>query len=102
MKPIIKGLLFAFALAGAPLIASTPGMAAGVDFSVTIGNAAFGYSDGYWDRDHHWHTWRNKREAEYFRTHYGEHYVAVRHDRDRKDRDKGWRNERWWESRENR
>ena len=96
MKHIIKGALIALALAGAPIVASVPATAA-VDFSISLGNAAFGYSDGYWDRDRHWHAWRNAEESEYFRTHYGEHYVAVRHDHDRKDRDQGWRNERWWD-----
>ena len=102
MKYIVKGALIALALAGAPVIASAPAAAAGVDFSITLGNAAFGYSDGYWDRDHRFHAWRNKEESEYFRNHYGEHYAAVRHDKDRKDRDKGWRNERWWENHEDR
>ena len=98
MKHIMKGALLAFALAGAPVIASTPAAAA-ADFTVSLGNAAFGYSDGYWDRDHHWHAWHNKAELRYYRTHNAEHYVATRHDRDRKDQDKGWRNERYWESR---
>ena len=101
MKPIIKGALIALALAGAPVVASAPAQAA-VDFSITLGNAAFGYSDGYWDRDRRFHTWRNRDEAEYFRNTYGQHYYAYRHDRDRRDRDRGWRNERWWEDRDNR
>jgi Spy/CpxP family protein refolding chaperone len=96
MNRIVKTALIASALAGAPLLASAPAMAA-TDFSISLGNAAFGYSDGYWDRDHQWHAWRNRAEAAYFRDHYRDHYYAVRHDRDRKDRDKGWRNERWWE-----
>jgi hypothetical protein len=95
VKHIIKGALIALALAGAPVIASAPATAA-VDFSVSLGNAAFGYSDGYWDRDHHWHAWRNRAEANYFRSHYGDHYVAVRHDKDHKTM--GWRDERWWEN----
>jgi hypothetical protein len=97
MKHIVKGALIALALAGSSVMASAPAGAA-VDFSIALGNAAFGYSDGYWDRDHHWHAWRNREESRYFRDHYGEHYVAVRHDKDRKDHDKGWRNERWWEN----
>jgi len=101
MRHIIKGALIALALAGASVTASAPAVAA-VDFSVSLGNAAFGYSDGYWDRDHRWHAWRNRQESQYFRDHYGEHYVASRHDRDRKDRDKGWRSERWWESHDGR
>src|SRR5258705_13811106 len=75
MRHIIKGALIALALAGASVTASAPAVAA-VDFSVSLGNAAFGYSDGYWDRDHRWHAWRNRQESQYFRDHYGEHYVA--------------------------
>ena len=101
MRHILKGALVALALAGTSLIASAPAAAA-VDFSITMGNAAFGYSDGYWDRDHRWHRWRNRAETEYFRDHYSDHYYAVRHDRDRKDRDQGWRNERWWENHQDR
>ncbi len=98
MKHIVKGALIALALAGAPVVASIPASAAAVDFSISLGNAAFGYSDGYWDRDHNWHAWRNKSEAQYYRTHNADHYVAARHDKDRKDKDKGWRNDRWWDN----
>ena len=96
MKHIINGALVAIALAAAPAAAIAPAHAA-VDFSISLGNAAFGFSDGYWDRDHHWHNWRNKDEARYFREHYREHYQAARHDRDRKDKNQGWREERWWD-----
>jgi hypothetical protein len=97
MKHFIKGALISLALAGAPIVATAPAFAA-VDFSISLGNAAFGYSDGYWDRDHHFHAWRNAEEQRYFREHYGEHYVASRHDADRKDRDQGWHEtNRWWE-----
>jgi hypothetical protein len=96
MKHLIKGTLIAVALAGASVVASVPAVAA-TDFSISLGNAAFGYSDGYWDRDHNWHAWHNRAESRYYQTHNAEHYVATRHDRDRKDKDKGWRNERWWD-----
>jgi|HubBroStandDraft_6_1064221.scaffolds.fasta_scaffold896284_1 hypothetical protein len=101
MKHIIKGALIAVALVGASAVATVPAVAA-TDFSITLGNAAFGYSDGYWDRDHNWHAWHNRAESQYYRTHYAEHYVAVRHDKDRKDKDKGWRNERYWETHQER
>lgn len=101
MRKLVQGSLIAFALVTAPLITAAPAFAA-VDFSLSLGNAAFGFSDGYWDRDHHWHTWRNRDEQRYFQTHYGEHYMAERHDRDRRDRDQGWRNERWWEQNQDR
>jgi hypothetical protein len=96
MKHIMSGALMALALATAPIIASAPAQAA-VDFSISVGNAAFGYSDGYWDRDHHWHGWRNRAEARYFRDHFRDHYYAFRHDRNRRDRNMGWRDERWWD-----
>jgi hypothetical protein len=58
MKNIVKVAFIAIALAGAPIIAAPiPAMAA-VDFSISLGNVAFAYTDGYWDRDHHWHPWR--------------------------------------------
>jgi len=100
MKHIVNGAVLALALAAAPVIAAAPAQArAAADFSVTLGNAAFGYSDGYWDRDHHWHAWRNKAESRYFRDHYREHYMAARHNHDRKDRNQGWRDDRWWDHR---
>jgi len=95
MKPV-AGALFAVALIGAPILA-TPAVAA-VDYSIALSNAAFAYSDGYWDRDHHWHWYRNKQEAEYFRTFFAAHYVNARHDHDRRDLARGWRKEHWWEN----
>ena len=98
MKTKIRCALLALAIVSCPILLSSSAGAA-TDFSISLGNAAFGYSDGYWDRGHRWHNWRNKAEAEYYRTHYGEHFYDARHDRDRKDRNMGWRNERWWEDR---
>ncbi len=97
MRPWIKGALLVVALAGAPAMVSAPAHAESVDFSVRLGNAAFGYSDGYWDREHRWHRWRNAAEHRYYREHYAEHYYKVRHDNDR--RHNGWREERWWDHR---
>ena len=96
MKHIISSALVSLALAAAPVVAVTQAHAA-VDFSLSLGNAAFAYSDGYWDRDRHWHAYRNKAEARYFRDHFRDHYFAVRHNRDRKDRNMGWREEHWWD-----
>jgi hypothetical protein len=50
----------------------------------TTGDVAIGYSDGYWDRGHAWHShhdrdaYRHSRNAEYH---------EWKHDR---DRDMGW------------
>jgi hypothetical protein len=45
-----------------------------------------GFSDGYYDRDHRWHHWRNAREHNWYRSHYASYYRGDRHrgwDRDR-------------------
>lgn len=97
MKHIINGALIALALAAAPMAVAPAQARAAVDFSVSLGNAAFGFSDGYWDRDHHWHAYRSRAEGRYFRDHFKDHYIASRHNRDRKDRNMGWREEHWWD-----
>ena len=83
------------------LLAGTAGAgvayADGVTVSVDFGNVAFAYADGYWDRDHHWHAWRDAREAAEFRREHRDHYYAWHHDR---DHDHGWHDaDRWWDKR---
>ena len=92
MKTLIGASVIALALGTAAV--ATPAAADHADVGVQfqIGNAAFGYSDGYWDRDHHWHHWRNERERHYFREHDRGHY----YDRDHSHyRDEGWRHAYW-------
>jgi hypothetical protein len=96
MKRFIIGASIALALASSSILVAAPASAA-VDFSISLGNAAYGYSDGYWDRDHHWHTWRNRQESAYFRAHNGDHYVATRHDRGAHMKDKGWNEDHYWD-----
>ena len=97
MKLSAKIAVTAVVLAAAPMAAMAPTAARAADVDVTVnpGAVAFGYDDGYWDRDHHWHAWRNRRDAEWYHSHYAHHYYNHRHDRDRDD---GWRrNDEWWE-----
>ena len=69
--------------------------AAEVNISIDPGSIAFGYSDGYWDRDHHWHKWHSPGDAAWYRSHYAEHYYDHHHDRDHEG---GWRgDDRWWD-----
>ncbi len=64
MRMPIKTALVALALAGGSFIASHPALADNVTVAVgPAGGVAFGYSDGYWDRGHQWHAWRNADEA---------------------------------------
>lgn len=59
-----------------------------VGVSFNLGDVAFGYRDGYWDRERRWHTWRNQDEARYYRNASGSQYYDWDHDR---DPDNGWR-----------
>lgn len=96
MKRTIEVALVALALVGAPLATVAPAAARDeVKISVNPDTIAYGYSDGYWDRHHHWHRWRNRQEAEWYRTHYKEHYDGRRHDQ---VEGKGWHSaDRWWD-----
>ena len=93
MRRSLKAAVVALALAGGALTLS-PARAAEVGISINPGGVAFGYNDGYWDRNHRWHAWRRPSDADWYRTHYAEHYYDWRHDR---DNDRGWHgNDRWW------
>jgi len=90
----IEAALVAFALLGAPVATVAPA-AAQVQISINPGSIAYGYSDGYWDRNHHWHPWANENDRNWYRSHYAGHYYDRRHDR---EPEQGWRNsDRWWE-----
>ena len=65
--------------------------APGFAFSFNTGDVAFAYVDGYWDRDHEWHRWRDEREREEFHARYAERYDERFHDRVENN---GWREAR--------
>jgi len=90
MKLSSKAALIALALSIVPLSAR-----AAERVVIDFGNVAFGYSDGYWDHDRHWHRWHHHRDWDRFREERREHAYEWRHDR---DHDQGWRdNDRYWE-----
>lgn len=87
VKTIVK------AAAIAALMGTTAfGAAKAADINVTFdpGNVAYGYSDGYWSRDHVWHKWDKPDYVEVYRKHPGAHYYDYKHDR---DANMGWRGE---------
>jgi hypothetical protein len=91
MRPTIKAVLLTLAVAGA----STS--LAGCVVAPGGGDVAFGYNDGYWDRDHHWHGWESAQQAARFRDTNVSHFYNRNHDA---DRDQGWNdNDRYWEHR---
>ena len=55
--------------------------------SLSFGSVAFGYNDGYWDSERHWHQWNGDRERQSYRDYQGNHYYDWNHDRDGDD---GW------------
>jgi hypothetical protein len=75
-------------LAGATLTAAPAIAREAFTFSFDTGAVAFAYSDGYWDRDRQWHSWRNAREAREYRARYSQQYRNKRHTR---ERNQGWR-----------
>jgi len=73
------------ALTGATLgLSGGANAAARVTFD--LGNVTLGYSDGYYDRDHHWHRWAHRSDAEQYRNMHAENYHEWRHD-DRRHHD---------------
>ena len=95
VRRTITFAIAALALAAAPMATTSPAAAAeNLSVSVTSGNIAFGYSDGYWDQTHQWHRWHGRDEAQAWRQHNAAHYYDRRHDA---DKDAGWRgSDRWW------
>jgi hypothetical protein len=70
-------------------------MADNVSVGIGGGGIAFGYNDGYWDRGHSWHEWKNHDEADHFRAENRDHYFDRKHDA---EKDQGWRDsDRYWD-----
>jgi hypothetical protein len=94
----LNGAILALGLTGASFAIAGPASADGIGVGVHVGgvgigvgiglgDVAFGYQDGYWDRGHHWHHWRNNQQMRDYKGAPGNHYNDYRHDR---DPDHGW------------
>lgn len=95
MRRTINVALVTLALVGGSVALSRPSLADNVTVGVGPGGIAFGYSDGYWDRERQWHGWRDREEAEHFRAANREHYYERKHDQ---ERGWGWRDDdHWWD-----
>ncbi len=82
MDKSFKSVWVALALAGASLTGAmtvdvSPAHAASVSFDV--GDVAIGYSDGYWDHDHHWHKWQSAKHRQAYQHADGAEYHASSH-----------------------
>ena len=67
------------------------GVAQAADIQFQLDNVHIGYHDGYWDRQHTWHTWEREDNREAFRKSRGAEYHDWKHDR---DKDMGWHDHR--------
>jgi len=81
MKRVIQAVLISGAV-GLTAIAVAPPAFAQMDIGFRIGDVTVAYRDGYWDRDHHWHKWRNDSDWRSFRENHPAHYHDYQHDRD--------------------
>ena len=82
MKNSFKALLAASTIIiGVAGLGAAPAMAQPRGFSFRVGDVAFGYTDGYYDRSRQWHRW-SSRERQWYSTHYRTNYRSMRHDRD--------------------
>jgi hypothetical protein len=105
MHVFFKGAAIVLALAGASFAiagtANAAGFAVGVSdrgrdhassgVSISFGDVAIGYRDGYWDNSHRWHKWRNNREHQDYRNQHGDNYRNGYHHR---YRGQGWMSDR--------
>ena len=81
MKTTLTTLLAASAI-GMALMGTAPAAMAQGSVSFRIGDVAFAYSDGYYDRSRRWHSWTS-RERNWYRNNYRNYYYrSMRHDED--------------------
>ena len=76
----LKTIAFAAIAALGLSVAASGATRAAVGIRFDIGNVAIGYSDGYYDRDHHWHRWQHRADMDRWRHDHDSDYHAWRHD----------------------
>lgn len=95
MSKITNGLLVGAALCAFGLTATVTPAAArttgGITFSISLGNVAIGYSDGYYDQNRRWHRWRNTQERRWYQSNHRDSFYNLRHTRDRDRNRRDWR-----------
>lgn len=86
---LAAGSAFVLALLmGADMAVAHGGGQGSVGIYLNGDSVAFGYRDGYWDRNRSWHSWRNRDEAAWYRSRHRDRYYDYDHTR---YRDRGWR-----------
>lgn len=75
MRTLLKTALVAGLLMGS--LDMTANAAVGIGFN--LGNVSVGFTDGYWDNNHHWHRWAHRRDLDAFRAAHADMYHEWRH-----------------------
>ncbi len=83
MNKSLKALLVATVVASASIAGAGVAVAQPSGFSFRVGDVAFGYQNGYYDRSNRWHNWRHARERNWYQNNYRKTYVGRNYDRDR-------------------
>lgn len=60
------------------------------DYSVSLNDVGFGYSDGYYDNSRRWHRWRNRDERNWYRQNHRNSYYHMSRYRDRDQYRRDW------------
>lgn len=95
----VRSAAFAL-LAGGSILAAVPASAHDqrdrdtTTFSIALDGALFGYSDGYYDNNRRWHSWRSHNERAWYRRHHRDSYYHMGRNRDRDRYRRDWRNGR--------
>jgi len=63
----------------------------GPNFSITLGNVQFGYTDGYYDQNRGWHNWSNDNERNWYRQNRGGTFHNMQRDTDNDTNRRDWR-----------
>lgn len=97
MTRTMTAMLVAFALVGGSLALGTARAdEVTTSTTTTTTSPAFGYEDGYWARDHVWHTWASPGDRVTFEKTYKSHYYTGMHTA---APDAGWReHDLYWET----
>ena len=89
MRHLLKATAIALAFGGsivATLGTINPANAQGV-VVFDPGTVRYGYTDGYWDRGHAWHSWARPEDMKSYREYKGAQYYEYAHSR---DANQGW------------
>ena len=65
-----------------------------VNFSISLGNVVYGYSDGYYDNGRQWHSWRNDDERNWYRENHRRSYYDMGREEERDHDRRDWRDGR--------